>query len=142
MRGRQEEVFFFEKRTKKLLSVRGWWRGSRSGAGQGERVMLEYKTYIGTVEADDGIFVGRVSGLRDVIHFEGTTFTEVEQAFRDSIDDYLAFCAARGEVPDRPYSGKIPLRVDPELHRRAAAVAQANGVSLNQWIAQRIEAHV
>jgi predicted HicB family RNase H-like nuclease len=104
--------------------------------------MLEYKTYIGTVEADDGIFVGRVTGLRDVIHFEGTTFAEVEQAFRDSIDDYLAFCAARGEAPDRPYSGKIPLRVDPELHRRAAAVAQANGVSLNQWIAQRIEAHV
>lgn len=101
--------------------------------------MLEYKGYVGTVEADDGAFVGRVAGLRDVITFEGATFAEVEQAFRDSIDDYLAFCAERGEAPDRPYSGKIPLRVDPEIHRRAALQAQAEGVSLNQWIARRIE---
>ena len=55
--------------------------------------MLEYKGYFGTVEADDGVFVGRVSGLRDVITFEGATFAEVERAFRDSIDDYLVFCA-------------------------------------------------
>lgn len=101
--------------------------------------MLEYKGYAGTVDVDDGIFLGRVAGLRDVITFEGATVAEVEQAFRDSIDDYLAFCAARGEQPDRPYSGKIPLRIDPELHRRAAVLAQAEGVSLNQWIARRIE---
>ena len=101
--------------------------------------MLEYKGYAGTVDVDDGIFLGRVAGLRDVITFEGATVAEVEQAFRDSIDDYLAFCAARGEQPDRTYSGKIPLRVDPELHRLAAVLAQAEGVSLNQWIARQIE---
>jgi predicted HicB family RNase H-like nuclease len=101
--------------------------------------MLEYKGYIGTIEADDGAFVGRVAGLRDVITFEGETFVEVEQAFRDSVDDYLAFCAARGEPPDRPHSGKIPLPLDPEAHRRAALRAQAEGVTLNQWIARRIE---
>ena len=102
--------------------------------------MLEYKGYTGTVEADEGAFVGRVVGLRDVITFEGATYAQVERAFRDSIDDYLTFCAERGEQPDRPYSGKIPLRVDPEIHRRAALRAQAEGVSLNQWIAQRIGA--
>ena len=102
--------------------------------------MLEYKGYIGTIEAEEGAFVGRVAGLRDVITFEGTTYAEVEQAFRDSIDDYLAFCAERGEAPDRPYSGKIPLRVSPETHRRAAMRAAAEGMSLNQWIARRIEA--
>jgi predicted HicB family RNase H-like nuclease len=101
--------------------------------------MLEYKGYFGTVEADQGTFVGRVAGLRDVITFEGSTFAEVEKAFRDSVDDYLDFCAKRGEQPDRPYSGKIPLRVSPETHRRAALRAQAEGVSLNQWIARRIE---
>jgi predicted HicB family RNase H-like nuclease len=101
--------------------------------------MLEYKGYLGMVEAEDGVFAGRVVGLRDIITFEGSTFAEVEQAFRDSIDDYLAFCAERGEPPDRPYSGKIPLRVSPEMHRRAAMRAQAAGLSLNQWIARRIE---
>jgi predicted HicB family RNase H-like nuclease len=102
--------------------------------------MLEYKGYVGTVEADEGTFVGRVAGLRDVITFEGRSFEEVERAFRESVDDYLAFCAERGEAPDRPYSGKIPLRIEPELHRKAAACARAEGLSLNQWIARRIEA--
>jgi predicted HicB family RNase H-like nuclease len=102
-------------------------------------MMLEYKGYIGTIEAEAGIFFGRVAGLRDVITFEGTTFAEVEQAFRDSIDDYLAFCAEGGEPPDRPYSGRIPLRVSPDTHRRAAIRAQSEGLSLNQWIARRIE---
>ena len=101
--------------------------------------MLKYKGYIGTLEAEDGVFFGRVAGLHDVVTFEGTTFAEVEQAFRDSIDDYLAFCAERGEPPDRPYSGRIPLRVSPETHRRAAMHAQSEGLSLNQWISRRIE---
>jgi predicted HicB family RNase H-like nuclease len=101
--------------------------------------MLEYKGYFGAVDADDGNFSGRVIGLRDVITFEGETFAEVEQAFRDSIDDYLAFCAERGEQPDRTFSGKIPLRVPPDLHRRAAARAEAEGLSLNQWITKRID---
>ena len=101
--------------------------------------MLEYQGYFGMVEADDGVFAGRVVGLRDIVTFEGSTFAEVEQAFRNSIDDDLAFCAERGEPPDRPYSGKIPLRVSPEMHRRAAMRAQAAGLSLNQWIARRIE---
>jgi predicted HicB family RNase H-like nuclease len=101
--------------------------------------MLEHKGYIGTVEAEDGVFFGRVAGLRDVITFEGTTFAEVEQAFRDSIDDYLAFCTERGEPPDRPYSGKIPLRVSPDIHRRAVMRAQSEGLSLNQWIARQIQ---
>jgi predicted HicB family RNase H-like nuclease len=101
--------------------------------------MLAYKGYIGPVEAEDGVFIGRVVGLRDVITFEGTTFAEVEQAFRGSIDDYLAFCAERCEPADRPYSGRIPLRVSPETHRRAAMRAQSEGLSLNQWIARRIE---
>ena len=104
--------------------------------------MLEYKGYIGTVEADDGIFVGRVAGLRDVITFEGTTFAEVEQAFRDSVDDYLAFCGERGEPPDRPHSGKILVRLSPDAHRRAAIRAEAEGISLNQWIRHRIESGI
>jgi predicted HicB family RNase H-like nuclease len=66
-------------------------------------VSLEYKGYAaGRIELDDGTFSGTVAGLHDVIHFEGTTAEELEQAFRDSIDAYLGFCARRGEIPDKP----------------------------------------
>lgn len=56
---------------------------------------LEYKGWVaGPIEFDDeaGLFSGMVVGLRDVIHFAGRDPDELAQAFRDSIDVYLAFC--------------------------------------------------
>ena len=60
---------------------------------------MKYKTYIGRVEYDDEakVFHGEVIGLKDVITFQGTSVDELEQSFKDSIDDYLAFCKERGE---------------------------------------------
>ena len=103
---------------------------------------LEYKGYAaGPIEFDEDarLFSGVVAGLRDVIHFSGRTADELAQAFKDSIDDYLAFCEERGAAPEKPYSGNFLVRVDPGLHRKAAIRAAAEGVSLNAWIAKQIE---
>lgn len=103
---------------------------------------LEYKGYTaGPIDFDDetGTFSGLVIGLNDVIHFEGSTAGDLKAAFRESIDEYLAFCRERGREPDKPYSGKILLRTDPALHRKAAQLAAREGLSLNQWLARRIE---
>ncbi|MGC2855587.1 type II toxin-antitoxin system HicB family antitoxin [Novispirillum sp. DQ9] len=103
---------------------------------------LEYNGYTaGPIDFDEetGTFSGVVIGLNDVIHFEGSTAEELVTAFRGSIDEYLAFCAERGREPDKPYSGKILLRTDPTLHRKAAQAAAREGLSLNQWLARRIE---
>ena len=82
--------------------------------------MLEYKGYVGQVEFDDsvGIFHGRVINTRDIITFEGTSVKEIQQALQGSVDDYLEWCAERGEEPDKPFSGKFTVRIDPELHRK------------------------
>lgn len=104
---------------------------------------MEYKGYAaGPIDFDpeDGTFSGTVVGLKDVIHFEGSTAQELLESFRGSIDDYLALCAERGEEPDRPFNGKILVRTEPELHRKAALRAAAEGISLSQWIARQIEA--
>ena len=59
--------------------------------------MMEYKGYIGKVEIDEeaGILYGEVINVRDVITFEGESVDEIQKAFRESVDDYLDFCAAR-----------------------------------------------
>lgn len=103
--------------------------------------MMEYKGYIARVEFDDeaGIFHGEVINLRDVITFQGTCVDELRQAFIDSVEDYLAFCAERGEEPDKPYSGKLVLRMNPELHRQIALEANRNDLSINQWINQSLQ---
>jgi len=56
------------------------------------------------------------------------------QAFRDSIDDYLAFCNERGEEPERPWSGRFVVRISPELHLMAAEAAAKADQSLNAWV--------
>lgn len=102
--------------------------------------MMKYKGYCGSVRFDDeaDIFHGEVTGLRDVITFQGSTVDEVKTAFRESVDDYLEFCASRGEEPDKPYSGRFLLRVDPELHRKLVELSTDEGESLNNWIASRL----
>jgi predicted HicB family RNase H-like nuclease len=103
--------------------------------------MMEYKGYVGKVEFDDeaGIFHGEVVNTRDVITFQGTSATELTKAFRASVDDYLAFCAKRGEEPEKPYSGQFVTRVSPDLHRKASIAATYSGKSLNAWVAEQLE---
>ena len=80
-----------------------------------------------------------MAGLRDVIHFEGSTAKELTRAFRESIDTYLELCAEKGRQPERAFNGKILVRTEPALHRKAALRAAAEGVSLSQWITRQIE---
>jgi len=103
--------------------------------------MLQYKGYAGHVEFDDetGIFHGEVLDLRDVITFQGKSVEEIERAFRESIDDYLEFCKERHEEPDKPFSGRLMVRLPPDVHRKAYVSACREGKSLNQWIAEKLE---
>jgi predicted HicB family RNase H-like nuclease len=103
--------------------------------------MMEYQGYLGKVEFDDeaSLFHGEVINTRDVITFQGKSVAELKRAFRDSVDDYLAFCAERGEEPDRPFSGQFLTRVSPELHRRVNVAASLAGKSLNAWVAEQLQ---
>ncbi len=102
--------------------------------------MLNYKNYIGFVEFDNEaeIFHGEVINTRDVITFQGETVQELKRSFMDSINDYLKFCASMNEEPDKPFSGKFNLRIDPELHREAYVAARKSGISLNSWVEDAI----
>ena len=65
---------------------------------------MEYRGYRGVVQHDgpDGLLCGEVVGIRDVITYQGRSASEVRQAFKDSVDEYLAICSERGREPDRP----------------------------------------
>ena len=103
--------------------------------------MMEYEGYIGNVEFDDdaNIFHGEVINLRDVVTFQGEAVKQLRKAFRDSVDDYLEFCAERGESPEKPYSGKFVVRVEPELHKVVAIHAKMEHKSLNAWVHDALE---
>ena len=103
--------------------------------------MMSYKGYQAVLKYDDEaeVFHGEVIGTRDVVFFEGASVEELNREFQFSIDDYLDFCAEQGHEPDKRFSGQIPLRVSPDVHRAANAIAKSEGKSLNAWIAETIE---
>jgi predicted HicB family RNase H-like nuclease len=102
--------------------------------------MMEYKGYLGTVEydADARLFHGDIVNTRDLITFQGTTVDEIERAFQDSIEDYIAWCKEDGVEPEKPYSGKFNVRLSPELHKEAAITARKLKLSINRFVEKAI----
>ena len=100
-----------------------------------------YKGYAARIEYsdEDGCFIGRLAGIKPIITFHGDSVVDIRTAFQESVDFYLETCVARGETPEKPFSGKILARVPPELHARATSVAHALGQSLNQFVTNAIE---
>jgi predicted HicB family RNase H-like nuclease len=98
--------------------------------------LLTYKDYYARIAYDPSAdaFHGRVIGMRDVIDFYGRTPEELRAAFKDSVDDYLEWCAEEGTPPEKTWQGKLTVRMDDDLRRRLAIVAEASGESVNTWI--------
>jgi len=107
---------------------------------------MTYRGYTARVVFDerDNIFVGRVLGIREIIGFHGETVAELRADFEASIDFMIEDCKSRGIAPDKPASGRLMLRIPPEVHGAALVAAQAAGISLNQWAAKALAeaAHV
>lgn len=96
---------------------------------------LAYQGYAARVEysSEDQCFIGHLAGVKDVIGFHGESVTELKSAFEDAVDDYLVTCAKIGKEPQKPYSGKLMLRLPPEVHAAIATAAELSGQSINQW---------
>jgi predicted HicB family RNase H-like nuclease len=102
---------------------------------------MNFQGYTARIEYDerDDILVGRVLGLRGIISFHGRTVAELRREFAAAMKDYLADCREQGIAPEKPASGRLLLRVPPEVHSRALVNAQAMGKSLNQWATEALE---
>ena len=101
---------------------------------------MTYKGYSATIEYDDddGVFFGRIAGIRDGVGFHAETVADLRAAFREAVDDYLETCAKLGKSPQKPYSGQIMVRVDPAVHAKAALAAELAGKSLAKWTEERL----
>ena len=102
---------------------------------------MSYKGYHATVEYDPDadIFHGEVTNARAVLTFQGRSVEELKKALADTVEDYLAWCAERGKEPEKPYSGRLLLRIPPELHRRLAIEAARAKKSLNALVTERLK---
>jgi predicted HicB family RNase H-like nuclease len=96
---------------------------------------MNHRGYAARVEYDDadGLFIGQLAGIRDGVSFHAESVEALRAAFKEAVDDYIAVCAKIGKAPQKPYSGQLMVRVDPEVHAKAALAAELAGKSLAKW---------
>ena len=101
---------------------------------------MEYKGYVGSIEfsESDGVFFGKVQGIRSLISYEGTNASELIADFHGAVDDYLALCKEEGHEPEAAYKGSLNVRLGGELHKRAAIYAISQQQSLNSFIEEAV----
>ncbi|GFM35911.1 type II toxin-antitoxin system HicB family antitoxin [Desulfovibrio psychrotolerans] len=102
---------------------------------------MKYKGYYAKVEfvSEDRIFVGHIIGIKDIVGFHGESVSELEQSFHEAVDNYLSACASIGQQPDRPYSGRLTLRLSPEVHAAVVAAAETTNTSVNKWVVDTLK---
>jgi predicted HicB family RNase H-like nuclease len=104
--------------------------------------VLRYKDFIATVKysEEDEAFVGRIAGINSVVSFEGQSVEELKSAFQEAVESYLDFCNRKGiSHPQKSYTGIFNVRINSDLHRRAAVAAQLQGRTLNAFVKDSIE---
>jgi len=107
---------------------------------------MKYRGYTAHIEYDeeDRIFVGHLAGIKDIVGFHGAAVDELEGAFHETVDSYIAISEETGRSAQKPFSGKLMLRVPPDVHAAVATAAQVNGKSVNQWATEVLDqaAHI
>lgn len=101
---------------------------------------LTYKGYSGSVTCDieENMLFGRVIGIEDAIVYQGETIDELKEDFINAVDTYIELCEEIGKKPEKPFSGRVLLRVSPKLHGQVAVKAQSCGKSMNEFIADAL----
>ncbi len=103
--------------------------------------VLKYKNYIGSVEysENDKILFGKVLGIKGLISYEGQTVNELEQDFKNGIEEYLETCTEKGMEPQKSYTGAFNVRISSDMHGLAVLKAQELGMNLNAFVKSAIE---
>jgi predicted HicB family RNase H-like nuclease len=104
---------------------------------------MVYKGYRGSIDysKDDKLLIGKVLGIRDSLSYHGSSVEEVEYAFKEAVDDYLAMCEAENICPKREYTGQLSIRIKPAIHERIAKIAEVTGNKLNTVIAEALSCY-
>lgn len=102
---------------------------------------MNYKGYIAHIEysAEDDCFVGHIAGINDIVGFHANTVAALHRAFEEAVDDYLTACKKAKKQPQKPYSGRIMLRIPSKLHAKVAVLAEVRGKSVNSMVIELLD---
>lgn len=87
-----------------------------------------------TYDPDIELFRGEFVGLNGGADFYAADVKSLHQEGKVSLKVFLDACKEEGIDPRKAFSGKLNLRIDPDLHESASVAAAASNRSLNQFI--------
>jgi predicted HicB family RNase H-like nuclease len=106
--------------------------------------VIKFKDHLGSVRfsAEDKVFYGKIEGINDLVTFEGQSVDELVSAFHESVEDYILLCEKAKKPVQKSYKGSFNVRIDPELHKKAAQLSSNLGFSLNQLVEEAIKRYL
>lgn len=106
--------------------------------------LLRHRDYYGSIDVstEDNCLFGKLQFIRALVSYEGETVAELEAAFREAVDDYLATCEREGREPEVSCKGSFNVRVGHELHLAAAQAAVRQGVSLTDLARRALDEYL
>jgi predicted HicB family RNase H-like nuclease len=106
--------------------------------------IIKYKDHLGSVRfsAEDSVFYGKIEGIDDLVTFEGHSVDELVSAFSEAVEDYICLCSQMKKPVQKSYKGSFNVRIDPELHKKAAILSSSKGISLNELVEEAILRYV
>lgn len=106
--------------------------------------VLSHKGYFSIVKysPESELLYGKIEAIVDLVTYEGETAKEVKTAFEEAVESYLETCKLVGKKPDKPYTGTFNVRVNAELHRKAAILSKQRSISLNQLMGEALARYV
>lgn len=85
----------------RIMSARLRVTGPHRGDAMTSRMIWKgYEARI-VYDDEDGLFTGRIAGIRDSMGFHADTVEGLHAAFREAVEDYLETCAKVGKKPQR-----------------------------------------
>jgi len=102
--------------------------------------LMKYKGYYGStsISLEDGVIHGKLECINDLVTYEATTVAELQKAFEEAVDDYIATCEEIGKTPDKTMSGSFNVRIGETLHKKAYLAAKSRNMTLNDFVKQAV----
>lgn len=106
--------------------------------------ILTYKDFIGTVSfsAVDNVLHGKLTGINDLVTYEGESVNELKLAFEEAVEDYIETCKMLDKPLFKSCKGSFNVRIPQELHYKASKLANVLNISLNKFVQSALEREV
>lgn len=103
--------------------------------------VMKFGEYSAVISYDPEIqmFRGEFVGLNGGADFYADSIKKLRKEGETSLKVFLEFAREKNIEPKKQFSGKLVLRLKPEIHQKYKLLASAKNVSLNQLLSETLE---